>query len=116
MVSDLQRRAQDGTPLSRSAVRVPHLTSSPSFTVLQVWICLTRPGLRSYACYQQDGLTPLNTAEWWRWPWGGAPFTIPAEHDGSMDQGSFHRLLADMATLAPKGWEFPDPFNGPGGH
>lgn len=62
--------------------------------------------LRSYGCYPVKGLTKLNTAEWWRWPWGGAPFTVPVEENGSIDMGAYHRLQADLATLAPPGWEF----------
>lgn len=69
--------------------------------------------LRGYGCYPQEGLTKLNTAEWWRWPWGGAPFTVPCEADGSMDMGAYHRLLADMATLAPRDWDFGDTFHDP---
>lgn len=63
--------------------------------------------LRFYGCYPADGLTPLNTAEWWRWPWLGPPFTVPADNEGYLDVRSYHKLIADMALLAPPDWEFP---------
>ena len=43
--------------------------------------------LRSYGCSKLEGLTPLNTANWWRWPWGGAPFTLP---DGTVKLTNGH--------------------------
>jgi hypothetical protein len=64
--------------------------------------------LKGYGCYPAAGLTRLNTAEWWRWPWGGPPFTVPIDDDGCCDTRAFHKLVADMALLAPEGWEFPD--------
>ena len=67
--------------------------------------------LRSYGCFPQEGMGTLNTAEWWRWPWGGAPFTVPCEDDGSMDEQSFQGLMQDMGLLAPLDWEFGDPYN-----
>jgi hypothetical protein len=63
--------------------------------------------LRSYGCTPLSGKGKLNTAEWWCWPWGGAPFTLPVDENGKIDQWAFHRLLADMAKLAPTEWEFP---------
>jgi hypothetical protein len=67
--------------------------------------------LRSYGCCPLEGSTKLNTAEWWRWPWGGAPFLVPCEVDGAMDQWAFQGIMHDMGQLAPPGWEFSDPFN-----
>lgn len=67
------------------------------------------PELRSYGCEPLKGKTPLNTAEWWRWPWGGCPFTVPVDPDDYVETWAFQRLLADMARLAPPNWEFPDP-------
>ena len=68
--------------------------------------------LRHYGCEPLEGLGPLNTAEWWRWPWGGVPFTVPVEADGRMDEWALRRIESDMAKLAPPDWEFPDePFN-----
>lgn len=67
--------------------------------------------LRSYGCYPAERLTQLNTAEWWRWPWGAAPFTVPVEFDGSIDDRTFQGLMHDMAELAPPDWEFSDPYN-----
>ncbi len=69
--------------------------------------------LIGYGCYPQPGLTPLNTAEWWRWPFPGAPFTVPADEDGNMDHWALQRIIADMARLAPEGFEFGDTFNDP---
>jgi hypothetical protein len=63
--------------------------------------------LRSYGCKPLEGAGPLNTADWWRWPWGGAPFLLPLDSNGMIDEWAFRRLLADMAKLAPPGWEFP---------
>jgi hypothetical protein len=49
----------------------------------------------------------LNTAEWWRWPWPpNIPFTVAVDEEGYADVWAFQRLLADMARLAPPGWEF----------
>jgi hypothetical protein len=67
--------------------------------------------LRSYGCRPAEGLTPLNTAEWWRWPFPGPPFTVPIDDEGYCDAAAFQRLIADMARLAPPGWQFPDPYN-----
>lgn len=64
--------------------------------------------LRSYGCRPAEGLTALNTAEWWRWPWGGFPFTVPIDDDGYVDEWALTKLIAEMATIAPDGWEFPD--------
>lgn len=62
--------------------------------------------LRSYHCKPLKGKTTLNTANWWQWPWGGAPFILPNE-DGYIDEWAYRRIIADMAMLAPSGWEFP---------
>jgi hypothetical protein len=62
--------------------------------------------LRSYGCEPLEGKTPLNTANWWKWPWGGPPFTLPNE-DGMVDNLAVQQLIADMARLAPPDWEFP---------
>ena len=67
--------------------------------------------LRSYGCYPQEGLTPLNTAEWWRWPFPAPPFTVPVDDEGYIEQWAYQALMADMAKLAPVGWEFTDPYN-----
>ncbi len=65
--------------------------------------------LRSYGCEPLEGVGPLNTAEWWRFPWEPhVPFTVPVDEDGYADPWGFQRLLSDMARLAPKGWEPPD--------
>jgi len=62
--------------------------------------------LRSYGCYPAKGLSALQTAEWWRWPWGGYPFTVPVEADGTIETWAFQRILGDMAALAPDDWQF----------
>lgn len=67
--------------------------------------------LRSYGCCPLEGKTPLNIAEWWRWPWGGAPFTCSCDDDGWMEEWMFQGIMRDMAELAPSGWEFSDPYN-----
>ncbi len=63
--------------------------------------------LKFYGCAPLEGKTQLNTADWWRWPWGGSPFTVPVEPDGFCELWAFQRILANMATLAPDDWEFP---------
>jgi hypothetical protein len=63
--------------------------------------------LQSYGCTPLTRKGRLNTAEWWQWPWGGAPFILPIDDDDRFDQWAFQRLLADMAKLVPRGWEFP---------
>ena len=62
--------------------------------------------LRSYGCKPLAGKGRLNTAEWWQWPWGGAPFLLPFDGD-VVDEWALQRLIADMAKLAPAGWAFP---------
>ena len=65
--------------------------------------------LRRYGCEPLAGLTPLNTAEWWRWPWRPSPpFTVPVDELGRCDAVSWHRLLADLAKYAPPDWQFPE--------
>ena len=63
--------------------------------------------LRSYGCYPAEGLTKLNTAEWWRWPFPGPPFTVPADDEGFCDQRAYDRLIVDMSRIAPTSWRFP---------
>jgi hypothetical protein len=67
--------------------------------------------LRSYGCYPAEGLGPLNSAQWWRWPWHGAPFTVPVDDEGYCDRQAFQRLLGDMGRLAPPNWQPPDWFD-----
>ena len=62
--------------------------------------------LRSYGCYPAEGLTGLNTAEWWRWPFPGPPFTVPVDNDGCCDIRAYLKLMADMSLLAPPDWKF----------
>ena len=57
-------------------------------------------------CEPLLGLTPLNTAEFWRFPWGGYPFTVPVEDDGRMTEQNLHRTMAMIAKAAPEGWTF----------
>ena len=49
------------------------------------------PMLRSLGAEPLAGLTPLNTAEWWRRP-GKPPFTVPVEDDGRCDFWAFRRV------------------------
>jgi hypothetical protein len=64
--------------------------------------------LRSYGCKPLTGKGPLNTAEWWRWPWGGIPFLLPFEGE-TVDAWALQKLIvADMAILAPSDWKFPE--------
>lgn len=64
--------------------------------------------LLRYGCEPLKGRGTLNTANWWRWPWGGAPFTLPlADKYGNIDEWAYRQLMADLARLAPDGWEFP---------
>jgi hypothetical protein len=60
-------------------------------------------------CKPCEGLTSLNTAEWWQYPWGGYPFTVPVDEDGYADYWAFEHILAGMHKLAPPDWQFPDP-------
>ena len=62
--------------------------------------------LRSLGCEPEDVGKPLNTAEWWRSPWG-TRFAVPAESDGRMDRWALQRLVTDIKALAPPGWAFP---------
>ena len=63
--------------------------------------------LRSYGCYPAPGLTRLNTAECWRFPWGGYPFTVPCE-DGRLLMSDLDMLHIMLATAAPEGYELPE--------
>lgn len=47
--------------------------------------------LRALGAAPLAGMTPLNTAEWWRRP-GQPPFTVPVEDDGSCDFWAFRRV------------------------
>lgn len=63
--------------------------------------------LRSYACKPCEGMGKLNTAEYWRFPWGGYPFTVPNE-DGYMLMSDLDAIHIMLAQLAPEGWVFPE--------
>ncbi|MEO8927305.1 MAG: hypothetical protein ABI306_09090 [Caulobacteraceae bacterium] len=43
------------------------------------------------------GLTPLNTAEWWRIP-GRPPFTVPIEGDGRADFWAIQKLCEQIGA------------------
>jgi hypothetical protein len=62
--------------------------------------------LRSYGCYPAEGLTPLNTAEWWRWPFPAPPFTVPIDDEDYCNMRAYLKLLSDMSRLAPPEWKF----------
>ena len=62
--------------------------------------------LRSYDCKPLEGLTKLNTAEWWQYPWGH-PFTVPCDETGLCEYWAYNQLIADMARCAPPDWVFP---------
>ena len=64
--------------------------------------------LRDHGCEPLEGKGPLNTAEWWRMPWGGYPFTVSVDEEGRCDSWALNRLIADIIRLAPPGWEFPE--------
>lgn len=64
--------------------------------------------LRICGCHPAEGLAPLHTAEWWRWPWPAPPFAVPVDDEGCLDLRSYHRLIADMVLLAPPDWQLPD--------
>lgn len=63
--------------------------------------------LLSYGCSRAVGMGMLNTAEYWRWPWGNYPFTVPIDEMGAIDVWAFQKILTAMAELAPDGYEFP---------
>jgi hypothetical protein len=62
--------------------------------------------LRQYKCSPQDGLGPLNTAEWWRVEWLSYPFAVPVEPDGYIDELALQRLIAGLVQSAPWGTTF----------
>jgi len=64
--------------------------------------------LRGYGCKPLEDKGPLNTAEWWQMPWGGYPFTVPADGNGRCEKWALNRLIFDIIKSAPSGWEFPD--------
>jgi hypothetical protein len=61
--------------------------------------------LRSYKCEPLVGKGELNSAEWWKAPWGH-PFTVPVESDGNCDQWALQRLIADIMRGAPSDTTF----------
>ena len=63
--------------------------------------------LRSYGCRPAQGLGQLNTAEFWRFPWGGYPFTVPHE-EGRMLRTDFDSIIIMIASAAPPDWRFPE--------
>jgi hypothetical protein len=63
--------------------------------------------LRKYKCEPLSGKGLLNTAEWWKTPWGSL-FIVPAEADGRCDEWAFQRLISDIMKLAPTSWVFDD--------
>jgi hypothetical protein len=64
--------------------------------------------LTKYGCKTAEGIPKRPDGEFWRWPWPNAyPFFVPLDEDGFIDSWALIRLLKDMRTLAPEGWEFP---------
>lgn len=51
--------------------------------------------LRGLGAAPAQGLTALNTAEWWRRP-GHPPFTVPVESDGRCDFWAFRRIYENQ--------------------
>jgi hypothetical protein len=65
--------------------------------------------LRHYGCSPAQGLTKLNSAEWWRYPWGGYPFTVPAAEDGYVLKQDLDDIIGDLLLLAEEhGFHLPD--------
>ncbi len=62
--------------------------------------------LRHLGCAPQEGVTKLNTAEFWAFPWKGYPFTVPVESNGRMTEQNLHRTMAMVRGEAPEGWSF----------
>ena len=61
-------------------------------------------GLRAYDCSPLEGKGPLNTAEWWRAPWGFL-FTVPVEGPEShCEEQAFNRLLIHIQQSRPPDW------------
>jgi hypothetical protein len=63
--------------------------------------------LRVYKCVLLDGKGTLNSAEWWRAPWGH-PFTVSVESDGRCDEWAIHRLILDIIRCAPADQKFDE--------
>lgn len=61
--------------------------------------------LRRWGCTRLEGAGELNTAEFWRGPNGGYPFTVPVEDDGSCDFWAIQQIVADFGRPPP-----PNPF------
>lgn len=56
--------------------------------------------LRKYHSEKLDGLTVLNTAEWWKTDWGFV-FTVPVESDGRCAEYDVQEVIADIVASAP---------------
>jgi hypothetical protein len=48
--------------------------------------------LRRWGCEPLPGKGKLNTAEWWKSPVTGYPFTVPIEENGDCEFWAIHRL------------------------
>jgi hypothetical protein len=55
-----------------------------------------------------EGMTRLNTAEWWVSEWGFT-FIIPVEANECCHQDALQRLIADIVRSAPIDTVFPGP-------
>lgn len=63
--------------------------------------------LKRYRCEPLAGKGALNSAEWWKAPWGH-PFTVPVDYDGTCDEWAIERLILDIVKIAPDDFSFDD--------
>jgi hypothetical protein len=58
-------------------------------------------------CEPLQGKTKLNTAEWWKAPWGFV-FTVPVDQNDMINQIDLSAVIADVVADAPPGYSFED--------
>jgi hypothetical protein len=60
--------------------------------------------LRDFGAKPLEGKGPLNTAEWWRTPWG-IPFVVPIDQASRCLEEDIFRLAADVLRTMPPDWD-----------
>jgi hypothetical protein len=60
--------------------------------------------LRDFHARPLEGKGPLNTAEWWRAPWG-RPFVVPIDEAGRCLEEDILRLASDVIRTMPPDWK-----------
>jgi hypothetical protein len=62
------------------------------------------PILCDFGAQPLEGKGRLNTAEWWRAPWG-VPFVVPIDESGCCLEEDIFWLAASVVRTMPPGWD-----------